>query len=372
MRIAFVTFGNFDGHATLKRATGMAGPLIANGHEVVLLLEDCKVNKEKVELECPNVKVVWHVRGNTAKAERRAKQESLNRLQPDMVWICGVGSRNWMRKSHPECLVLADHSELYSKVSSGFMRCVFYWLLEWAYCVSFDGHICASRYLERFYRKRLRMLGKQAKVHYSPYAFHPDVIACDSNGGARIRQKFAGKKLILYMGSFWRNYGFWDMLEAFRRIALKRDDFIVLMGGRGPEKDAGITWVKEHGIDEYIRIEGYIPEEELSAYFTAAHAFLSPLNDTIQDWARCPSKLYMYLPFQRPVVTCRIGEAAELFGDKGVYYEPSNVDSLVCALERVLSEEEGAKVVPPDEHTYSARTDLFCEWVNQEYINEHG
>lgn len=32
MRIAFVTFGNFDGHATLKRETGMAGPLAKRGH----------------------------------------------------------------------------------------------------------------------------------------------------------------------------------------------------------------------------------------------------------------------------------------------------------------------------------------------------
>ena len=66
MRIAFVTFGNFDGHATLKRATGMAGPLIAQGHEVVLLLEDCEINREKVELECPSAEVVWHVRGRSA------------------------------------------------------------------------------------------------------------------------------------------------------------------------------------------------------------------------------------------------------------------------------------------------------------------
>ena len=47
MKIAFVTFGNFDGHATLKRATGMARPLILAGHEVYLLLEDSDVNREK-------------------------------------------------------------------------------------------------------------------------------------------------------------------------------------------------------------------------------------------------------------------------------------------------------------------------------------
>ena len=367
MKIAFVTFGNFDGHATLKRATGMAGPLLVEGHEVFLLLEDCGINREKVELECPGVQVFWHQRSCSARTERRAKQVTLASIQPDVVWICGVGSRNWMRRTHRACIVLADHSELYSRVSHDFVRKAFYWLLEWCYCFSFDGHICASRYLERFYTGRLKKLRKVQNVHYSPYAFHPDVLSPDSEAGAQIQARFAGKKLLLYMGSFWKNYGFWDMLEAFRELASRRDDFIAIMAGRGPEKENGIAWVKEHKLEESIRIEGYVAEEQLSAYFTGAHAFISPLNDTVQDWARCPSKLFMYLPFQHPVVTCQIGEAAELFGEKGLYYQPGDVDSLVCALSRVLTQDVGIDAITLDDHTYTARTKTFLSWLDTRF-----
>ena len=272
-----------------------------------------------------------------------------------------------MKKTHTSCVVLADHSELYSRVSSGFFRCAFYWLLEWAYCFTFDGHICASRYLEKFYAQRLKLLRKKHQVHYSPYAFHPDVIACDEDAGARVKRQFSGKKLILYMGSFWGNYGFWDMLHAFRELVRRRNDFVVLMAGRGPEKASGIAWIDKHVLNDYIRIEGYIAEEDLSAYFSAASGFISPLNDTIQDWARCPSKLFMYLPFEKPVVTCRIGEAAELFGDAGLYYEPSDVDSLVHALDRLLVEESEIETVAPECHTYVARTMAFLKWFNHNY-----
>jgi glycosyltransferase involved in cell wall biosynthesis len=362
MKIVFVTFGNFDGHATLKRATGMADPLLAAGHEVYLLLEDSPVNREKILLECPSAIVIWHHRGKSASVERREKQLSLDRLQPDVVWICGVGARNWMRKPHSKAVVLADHSELYSKVSADLPRKVFYWLLEWSYCISFDGHICASRYLVRFYKKRLSILARKSPVHYSPYAFHRNVMKLDVSGAEEVANRWSGKKIILYMGSFWTNYGFWDMLKAFEILSETRDDFVAVLAGRGPEKEKGIAWVKERNLEQYISIEGYVEEERLSAYFTAAHAFLSPLRDTIQDWARCPSKLFMYVPFQHPVVTCKIGEAAELFGEGGDYYTPNDVDSMVECLNEVLSGPGQSEAVNPKDHDYQARADAFLEW----------
>ena len=130
MRIAFVTFGCFDSHATLKRATGMAAPLLEKGHEVYLLLEDAPINREKAALECPEAEVIWHRSESSAFAERSQKQKTVNEIRPDVVWICGVGLRNWVRKPARHTIMLADHSELYSQVSSSAIRRVIYGLLE--------------------------------------------------------------------------------------------------------------------------------------------------------------------------------------------------------------------------------------------------
>lgn len=368
MKLAFVTFGNFDGHATLKRATGMAGPLVIRGHEVHLLLEESPINREKVRLECPESSVHWHTRGRSPLSERKAKQRTLDEIQPDLVWICGVGLRNWVVRPKKSCVVLADHSELYSQVSSGAARRFLYSLLEWGYCFGFDGHICASRYLEDFYRNRLKRVKRDpGKVHYLPYAFHPGVIRLDPAGSAEVAARFPKKKIILYLGSFWPNYGFWDMIRAFERLFQLRDDFVAVLAGRGPEKERGAAWIKENKMDGKIILEGYVPEEKISAYFGATHAFLSPLRDTVQDWARCPSKLYMYLPFNRPVVTCAIGEAKELFGKEGYYYPPKDVDGLVYSLNRVLDLENGVCSADSKDHTYEARTQSFVDWVNAEF-----
>lgn len=368
MKIAFVTFGNFDGHATLKRATGMAGPLAALGHEVHLLLEDASANRAKAVMECPAATVHWHDRASSPLAERRAKQNTINAIQPDLVWICGVGLRNWIRKPKRDTAILADHSELYSVVVEGKIRRCVYSLLEWAYCFGFDGQICASRYLQEFYRSRFQRLGKYPeRIHYSPYAYHPEVIRLDPAGAESVKARYPGKKIILYMGTFRTNYGFWDMLHAFERLSKQRDDFVALFAGRGRELDKGLGWIEEKGLSEHIVLEGYVPEESLSAYFGAAHAYLSPLRDTVQDWARCPSKLYMYLPFNKPVITCPIGEARELFGDAGVYYEPGNVKALTSRIEEQLNEESPGAQVDPLEHTYAARTERFLKWFNQAF-----
>ena len=130
MHIAFVTHGSFDTHATLKRATGMATPLLEAGHEVTLLMQDSKANREKVILECPEVSVCWYSKGLSSFKERRQKQDFLNKLKPDLVWICAVGLRNWMTRPMKGCIMLADHSELFSHVGGNRFRKIIYWFVK--------------------------------------------------------------------------------------------------------------------------------------------------------------------------------------------------------------------------------------------------
>lgn len=367
MHIAFVTHGSFDKHATLKRATGMATPLLDAGHKVTILIEDSAANREKVMLECSNAEVCWHPGGLSPLKERKLKQDALTQLQPDLVWICAVGLRNWMFRPKQGCVILADHSELFSSIDSGILRKAFYWSAEWVHLFSFDAHVCASRYLEKLYKRRLKLFGKRNKVHYSPYAYHPETMRAEDANPRVLLQRWKNRKAILYMGSFWENYGFWDMLHAFKNLVDQRDDFVAVFIGRGPEKEKGINWIKANKLNDTIHFEGYVAEEDLPSYFTATYAFLSPLRDTVQDKARCPSKLFMYLPYNKPVITCAIGEARELFGKKGHYFIPGSIDSLTDTLKQVLDSANGSSTVAPEEHTYKARVDAFLDWYEATY-----
>lgn len=363
MHIAFVTFGNYYRHPTLKRATGMASPLLSRGHKVSILIEDSPENRAKVFVECPGAQIIYHKRGKTARAERAAKQATLNAIQPDVVWICGVGLRNWVCKPTPTSIVLGDHSELVSSFIPKGPRWVYEYISEWLHLWAFDGHICASRYLEDFYNKRLLKCHKHTRVHYSPYAFEPHFVHSSKPVLNRIRERCRYSKTIVYMGGMWENYGCWDMLEVFRKLLMNRRDFQVFMIGKGPELERARAWVSDNGLEGHCYLEGYVQEDHLSSYFDLADVFLCPLRDTVQDKARCPSKLYMYLPFRKPIITSAIGEAAELFGKDGLYYTPGDRDALETLIADFLDGKLSGKALPdPEAHTYEARTVAFLNW----------
>jgi len=368
MHIAFVTFGNYSKFPTLKRATGMAAPLLKAGHVVSLLLEDSEDNRQKVGNECPGAQVFYHKRSPKPRGERSAKNETLRQIRPDVVWICAVGARTWVRRPHKNCLMIADHSELPSAFVKKPLRKLYEYLCEWGHLWSFDAHVCASRYLEAFYSKRMRKVGQRPRVHYSPYAFNQLLLDEAPVLLPQLQADYTKPKTVVYMGGFWENYGFWDMLHVFRQLLAERDDLQFLMLGKGPEKDAGQKWIQKNGLADRIHLVGYAPEEHLSSYFTFADAFICPLRRTLQDIARCPSKLYMYLAFRRPIVTCPIGEAEQIFGENGLYYEPGDRADLKRALEDALYSDRQSELPEPEAHNWEARAESFLEWFSQNFL----
>ena len=368
MHITFVTHGSFDCVATLKRATGMAGPLISSGHRVSILLEDSYANRERVGMECPAVEAVY-LRSGSATQERARKSRALHGLNSDLVWMCGVGYRNMVKPCRRDAIWIADHSELLSAVGNrAAIRRAIDWGFETFAFRSCDGHIAASRYLETYCHKAVQRLGRRTPVHYSPYAVTPSMVAARGTLSTDIELATTGKKVILYLGSFWENYGFWDMLHVAEQMVAGRSDLIFLFMGKGPEESAGREWISNRQLGDRVLLLGFAPEAMLGDLFSKADVFLCPLRDTAQDWARCPSKLYMYLPAGRPIVTCRIGEAAEALGERGVYYRPGDRAELRTAINTALtSANHGALIDLAAEHTWERRTRYFLDWLQAEF-----
>lgn len=365
MHIAFVTVGNYKSHATLKRATGMTDSLQRLGHKSTVILEDHPANHAKVAADCPEASPVYYSPGLSCLRERRLKQDLLTDLQPDVIWLCGVGLRNWVRKTHQRQLLIGDHSELLSAITElPLLRRGWDYMSEWLHLAAFDGHVCASRYLERLYSRRLAMLGKPNAVHYSPYAYSQR--SHEQEHSVPVENPLSLAPL-MYMGSFRENYGFWDMLHVFREIHAERPSFTVEMIGRGPEESEGRRWLRTNNVDDRIRIKGFVPDEELGDYLSGASAFICPLRNTIQDTARCPSKLYMYLPYEKPIITCPIGDAYDLLGSSGVYYTPRDRKSLKQAIYHALEIPPHLPRVDPALHTWDARAESFLRWLETTY-----
>lgn len=374
MKICFITLGDIKFIATMKRAIGMADPLLLLGWEVAIIAQDSEENRKRIAMECSDAVQVYYYPEGTAAEEVRIKTALVNEIAPDYILFCSFSFRNRVLKNKLKLksTILIEHSELPSGIpdNKGLRRYAMLALEYWSVLYA-DGLLCASKYLCGTYVKRAAQLfRKQLPVHYSPYAFNNEVVESPRVRYHELKEVYKGKTLLIYMGTLTRNYGLFTMLQAMEIIGRERSDVHLLLLGRGRHQDEAKDYVKEKGLSMQVQFLGYTAEEELSSYFAAADAFISPLNDTVQDWARCPSKIYMYIPFDKPVFTGKIGEPLEIFGKEGYYFDNHAPASLAGLISQLAS--GGLKPVSVDKgaHSWEKRAADFTEWINSNYTDK--
>ncbi|WP_394155658.1 glycosyltransferase family 4 protein [Loktanella salsilacus] len=360
--IAFVTTGDIESIATSKRAFGMAGPLARRGFDVSIMLEDTPSNRARLSLEAPMAKAHWFPRTGAIK-ELRTKRKILRKIRPDVVYVGSYGIRNIVSPLRPvKATYLVEHSELPSAIlNQSKSRRMLDFVLERLALDAFDGQVCASHYLMDFVRSRLSS-DRHDGVLYSPYAFTREVLLPDESTVRR--SQMDGPKQLLYMGTLAPNYGILHILQAMAYLRQRLDVKLVVLG-KGRAYETAVAKAKELGIDDIVDFKGYVPEDGLPECLGQADAFVAPIFDTVQDIARCPSKMFMYVAYDRPIVTSEIGEAAALFGKAyEFYFEPGNVIDMAARLEDALT-------CPPDwtpdwssaDHEWDARTEKFDQWL---------
>lgn len=367
MKICFITNNTITKHATMKRAFGMANPLAALGHEVTICLEDAEDNRVAMA-KCPQARAYYYTPGSVLN-ERRQKQAFLKHNYFDIVHICGLGFRNAiLPQKCRTSFVIMDHVELESSMlAAAVKRRIFQSHLEWWSLLVYNGSVLASKYLEYLFLRRLHFLGKRRPLLYLPYAYDPHSLNPDSNKIDSLRASYPQKKIIVYMGGINRSYGCFEMLESFRLLASRKQNFVAIILGRGLERDEAINFVQQHQLEQVVEFKGYVPEEDVPTFLYSADVLLSPLHDTVTDWARCPSKLLMYMATQKPIVTCAIGEAWEYLGKDGFYYQPGSVDSMSKAIERAMDvDSQWQPNYDPSQHAWQVRVQAWLDWIYQQ------
>lgn len=88
-----------------------------------------------------------------------------------------------------------------------------------------------------------------------------------------IRNQYKGKKIIFGMGRLATYKGFNYLIDAMRELP---DDYVCLIGGKGPLKDALSEQIKENGLEEKVKLLGFLSDEEVSAYYDACTLFCMP------------------------------------------------------------------------------------------------
>lgn len=370
--ICFVTTGDIKDIATAKRALGLANPLSDLGWQVSIIMEDTEENRHRVGLECrDDIRVCYFPRCHVSK-ELAYKRRLLREIDPDFVYLCAFVVRNIVGWRHT-CRKLVEHSELQTGIDDrkGLRRMLDY-IIEYASLIYADGLLNASAYLQDIYRNRAKHLPFKGNMPmlYFPYAYNPQLVdRCGSKlpGNMAAPCFYENKTVFIYLGTITRNYGAFTIVEAARLLKEKTRDFCVILLGRGRDYEETLRLVREYDLESHVYLPGFVEEEYISAYFSIASAFISPMNDSVQDWARCPSKLYMYLPYRKPIITCKIGEPYQVLREDGLYYSPNDSEGLQNQMLKVIHKEFASLDIDSKTHTWEFRAMTLNTWIKQNF-----
>jgi glycosyltransferase involved in cell wall biosynthesis len=146
----------------------------------------------------------------------------------------------------------------------------------------------------------------------------------------RDRNKSQGPFTILFSSRMAPNKGFDMLLTAFAKLKNK-DNFRLILGGRGPEEKWVHKLIDSLGIKQYVELPGWVSKEQLFLYHKEADIFVQP------EWrseGMSISLLYA-LAFGLPAVYVDGGGLQWVAKDAALYYQRGNAADLANKIEQL-------------------------------------
>jgi len=194
-----------------------------------------------------------------------------------------------------------------------------------------DGHVVQSSQTENELQEVVENPIYEKRFHpiYTNFPKKIDKIT------ARKKLGLSAKNIILYFGIIRDYKGFDILLNAISELKDSGLDFHLLAGGECYGSDEKYTQlISNLGISDYITWHNkYIPDSEVSNYFSAADVVALPYRTASQSGVT-----QMAYSYDLPVIVTKVGGLPEIVdeGQSGFTIEPENPKELANILEKNL------------------------------------
>lgn len=176
--------------------------------------------------------------------------------------------------------------------------------------------------------------GKVHTVHLAPSGyFHP---VDDPATLAEVRARYAlPERFILNVGLIYPGKNIPNLLAALKRVREQVGDLELVIAGTGKRMyRRDLEMIRGAGLENAVRMPGYITHDDLSAVYSLARAVVFP-----SYYESFPA-----IPLEAnacgcPVVTSRTGGTPEAAGDAALYVDPSDVAGIADATLRAVTDE---------------------------------
>ncbi len=154
------------------------------------------------------------------------------------------------------------------------------------------------------------------------------------------QQGLGGKRVIAFLGSFYRYEGLDLLVTAFQKVASSLPDAVLLLAGGGEMEAALKEQALRLGLRDKVCIPGRVLHERIPGLYALADVLAFPRYSMRLTDLVTPLKPLEAMAMGRPVVASDVGGHRELIrdGETGLLFPAGNSSALAVALERVLTD----------------------------------
>jgi len=152
------------------------------------------------------------------------------------------------------------------------------------------------------------------------------------------RERLAGRRMAMYVGRIVFHKG----LEYFIQSAQHTpDDMVHLIVGTGPKMDELKTMARKYGVSRKVRFAGYVTDEDLPLYYTAADVLVLPSVSRLEAFGIVGLEA---MATGTPVVLSNIPGVKDVIthGKHGYLAEPLDHEDIARKIDAILSDPEEA------------------------------
>jgi glycosyltransferase involved in cell wall biosynthesis len=145
------------------------------------------------------------------------------------------------------------------------------------------------------------------------------------------------QKIILSVRRLVYKNGLDTLIESVPYVTRDHPDALFVVAGKGPSKTLIEDRIKESGIENNIKLTGFLPHELLPIYYNAADYFLLPSA----SGEGLPLVLLEAMACRLPVISTTVGGTPEIIEHmkNGVLVPPRNPEAMALKMSELLSNE---------------------------------